>query len=472
MDMTLRCAVEPRFLCDTKMLNAHLVDVQDAKAQLLRDANNIDPKLLMSTDRFRDELERCGVDVEEKISPTGALVPAFAKTDEFMEKLQADVDPYVSALATARLGLKSTLEETRTMKFISVAGCNWGASRLDWTGASFMPIPLRYGGAHTHRLSGEWKMNPQNMPTVRGSKGKSKLRQSLVVCDDETVVTCDLSQIEARIAAWISGCTTLVQEFRDKKDPYSQLATDIFGYPVNRKLKHPNGELIFPIEGFIGKTGILGLGYGAGKDKFDGMVIMSARKDGLDISKIYNRALGDKAVTTYRRRYHQMPRAWNILNGHIGAFWLTPSGGQVKFGPCIIKYGEVVLPSGLSLLYADPGQRFDPETNRTEYRYRYGKTWHRLYGAKLLENIVQALARIVVMNAALRIRARGLSTANPEDYRFRLQAHDELVFIVKKTGVDLAKKIILEEMKRPPTWGPDIPLDAELGEGSSYGAAK
>jgi DNA polymerase family A len=483
MDMVLRCTVEPRFRVDVPMLEQHLIDVRAAKAQLLVDANNVDPKIIMSTPKFKAALEARGVEVEMKVSPTtGKETPCFAKTDEFMELLQDHADPVVAAMAAARIGLKSTLEETRTDKLLSIATQDWsrwhagqvlgsiGTDTAVSGNACFMPMPLRYGGAHTHRLSGEWGMNMQNMPTVRGSKGKSKLRQSLIVGPDETVVTCDLSQIEARLSAWICGCGTLIDEFANKKDPYSQLATDIFGYPVNRKLKHPNGELIFPIEGFIGKTGILGLGYGAGKDKFDTMVIQTARKDGLDISKIYSRPLGDKAVDTYRRRYHEIPRGWWTLEQIIRTAWLSGSASQ-KFGPVTISYGSVLLPSGLSLRYAEPGQRMG-EDGRTEYVYRYGKFWHKLYGAKFLENIVQALARIVVMNAALRIRDRGLHTANPRDYFFSLQAHDELVFIVKTKYLDDAKRVILEEMIRRPSWAPTAPIDAELGQGASYGAAK
>lgn len=467
MDMVLRCCVEPRFQTDIPLLQAHLIDVQEAKQKLLEDANNVDPKIIMSTPKFKAELERLGVEVEMKISPsTGNETPAFAKTDEFMETLQDHADPVVAAMAAARIGLKSTLEETRTEKLLSIAQLAW-PSYVQGT----MPIPLRYGAAHTHRLGGEWKMNMQNMPTVRGSKGKSKLRQSLIVREDEAVVTCDLSQIEARLAAWICGCTKLITEFANKLDPYSQLASDIFGYPVNRKLKLPDGNLKFPIEGFIGKTGILGLGYGAGKDKFDTMVVTSARKDGLDISQIYNRELGDKAVDSYRKRYHEIPRGWRILDQAIQTYWLSGSA-TMKFGPVEISYGNVLLPSGLSLRYADPKCYFNHETGHTEFSYRYGKKRHLIYGAKLLENIVQALARIVVMNAALRIRDRGLHTENPKDYRFVLQAHDELVFIVKRIHLDSAKKIILEEMTRRPSWAKDAPIDAELGEGASYGEAK
>jgi hypothetical protein len=168
-----------------------------------------------------------------------------------------------------------------------------------------MPIPLRYGGAHTHRLSGDWKMNMQNMPTVRGSKGKSKLRLSLSAPPGHTVLTCDLGQIEARLSAWICGENTLIEEFAkydagDKSyDPYNRLASAIFARPVNRKLTGTPDEIM----GFIGKTGILGLGYGCGKDNFHTMVLRSARAMGMDISAIYNRAIGDRGVDTYRTRY-------------------------------------------------------------------------------------------------------------------------------------------------------------------------
>ena len=471
MDLVIRCCVEPRFRCDVPMLEKHLEDVQSAKAQMLVDADNIPRTTIMSTPKFKAALEARGVDVEMKVSPTtGKETPAFAKTDEFMELLQDHLDPVVAAMAAARIGFKSTLEETRTIKLLSIANLDWGQSRPEWSGLNLMPIPLRYGGAHTHRLSGEWKMNMQNMPTVRGSKGKSKLRQSLIVGDDEIVVTCDLSQIEARLVAWISGCTKLVDEFANKKDPYSILATEIFGVPINRKLKDANGKDLFAIEGFIGKTGILGLGYGCGKNNFDTMVIRSARSMGLDISEKYNRVIGDKAVDAYRRRYHEVPAAWRVLDQALQTHWLSGSG-SFKFGPCTISYGNVLLPSGLSLRYADPKIAMG-EDGRNELRYRYGKFWHKIYGAKFLENIVQALARIVVMNAALRIRDRGLHTVNPQDYRFCLQAHDELVFIVKRSELDKAKKIIHEEMTRRPSWAPDAPIDAELGEGASYGAAK
>jgi DNA polymerase len=433
----------------------------------------------MSTPKFRKALEDEGVEIEMKVSPTtGKETPAFAKTDQFMETLGEHPNPRVQALVAARLGLKSTIEETRTEKLISISQLPWqvspdGMPRL-YQGGGTMPIPLRYGGAHTHRLSGDWKMNMQNMPTARGSGGKSKLRQSLCAPPGYTVIVADLGQIEARLVAWISSCVLLMDQFANKKDPYNALASTVFGRPVNRKLVGTIDEIM----GFIGKTGILGLGYGAGKDKFDTMVIQSARKMGVDISAIYTRAIGDKAVDAYRTMYREIPNTWALLDMYLRTVWLN-GAKPVHFGPVTIEQGSVLLPNMMRLNYDQPSTRPAKRTlangrviEEQELIYRYGKLTHKIYGAKFLENIVQALARIVVMNAALRIRCRGFGMLEPDAYRFVLQAHDELVFIVPDAEVDYAKKIIHEEMIRRPSWAPDLPLTADVGSGRTYGEAK
>lgn len=490
MDLVLRCCVEPRFVCDTTLLNLHIQDVQAEKAAMLAAAGNVDKATIMSTAKFKVALEALGVDIEYKESPTAKdefglpkQIPAFSKTDGFMENLQNDPDPMVAALAMARVGLKSTLEETRSQRLWAVGQLPWsilpdGNPRL-YSGGT-MPVPLRFGGAHTHRLSGDWKMNMQNMPTVRGSKGKSKLRLSLKAPPGHTVVTCDLGQIEARLVAWICGAKALVEEFAcydagDKSfDPYNRLGSAIFGRPVNRKLVGTHDEIM----GFIGKTGILGLGFGCGKENFDRMIIRSARSMKMDIAAIYDRAIGDKGVNTYRSRYPQIPASWRKLSSYIESVWSTKSGNNyfVDFGPVQISYGKVLGPNGLAMEYADPDRRWVPDEHgvggRYEYSYRYGKMRHRIYGAKLLENIVQFLARIVVMNAALRIRDRGKYTPYQHAFRFVLQAHDELVFIVPNELLDEAKLVIHQEMVRRPSWAVDLPLVAEIGTGDSYGNAK
>ena len=101
-----------------------------------------------------------------------------------------------------------------------------------------------------------------------------------------------------------------------------------------------------------------------------------------------------------------------------------------------------------------------------EYYYSYGrKTKVKMYTGKFLENIVQFLARIVIMNAACRLYTKyGL--------RFVLQSHDELVFCVPAYQADWAKQVLRYELTQPPTWARDIPLGCDVASGESYGDAK
>jgi DNA polymerase len=473
------------------MLQQHIIDLQTDKQQMLCDVGLVAPdqplmdadalKLagspMRSTPKFCAALEQLGVTIEYKTTPTGRQAPALAKTDEFMGRLQEHPDPRVQTLAATRLGVKSTIEESRAQRMLSVASLDWahyrdGNVRL-YSGGT-MPIPLRYAGAHTHRLSGDWKMNMQNLPTMRGSKGRSKLRLSLLAPPGHYVLVADLGQIEARLVAWICGCLQLIQQFEkydagDKSfDPYNRLGSAIFGFPVDRK--------IHKVEGFIGKTGILGLGYGAGDIKFFDMVLKLARALGEDISGIrWSQTLATMSVMTYRSTYHQIPGGWTRLSAALGNEWLGQGRNSVaKFGPVTISKGTVHLPSGLSLNYAKPQKRYYEREDKngvvrkgSELVYQYGRTWHKIYGAKMLENIVQALARIILTNAKLRINDRF-----PIEGRFALQAHDELVYIVTDQHVDKLRDIVHQEMTRRPSWAPTLPLKVESKVGRSYGDCK
>lgn len=173
MDLVLRCTVEPRFKADTRLLVEHIEGLQKEKANMRREAG-VEVDALMSTAKFTELLQSLGVKVETKISAAGNEIPALAKTDKFMTDLLEHEDPRVQALAAARLGHKSTIEETRAAKLLFIAFQNW-PSYVNGN----IPVPLAYGKAHTQRLAGDWGMNMQNLPTARGSKGKSKLRHAL-----------------------------------------------------------------------------------------------------------------------------------------------------------------------------------------------------------------------------------------------------------------------------------------------------
>jgi len=441
MDMILRCAIQPQMQLDQYVLSEHLALIRAKKEDLLQKVT-LDKDALMSNEKFASALQALGVEPPRKTSlVTGKEAWAFAKTDPQFIELEDHEDATVQALVAARLGHKSTLEETRTERFMKIA-------RLTWPGneQQLMPMPLRYSGAHTHRLSGDWNLNVQNMP--RGGA----LRRALIAPSHHLILAADASQIEARIVAWICGQDDLVDQFDKGEDVYSSFASKVFGRRIDKKKD--------PAERFIGKTAILGLGYGLGWVKFQRTVKMQSKaQTGTLIDLSDEEALN--IVTTYRTSYSAIPALWKQLNNHIPI--LAGAPGSFTVGPCEFSSGSISLPSGLRLKYHNLQQTEDG------WEYTYAGKPKRLYGGALLENIVQALARIAVMDAGVRLRKRFAAMG---DIRLALQVHDELVFVVPEELADECKGIALEEMSRRPSWAPTLPLAAEAGVGSNYGDAK
>lgn len=443
MDRIIRCATQPKFQLEPYILHEHLALVK-AKKEALMQRIGFTREDLMSNDKFAAALLTLGVTPPRKVSlATGKDTWAFSKTDPEFIALEEHEDEEVQALVSARLGVKTTLEETRTQRFIDLSNLQWAE------GDRWMPIPLRYGGAHTHRLSGEWKMNLQNLP--RGGA----LRKALIAPAGYKVIAPDSSQIEARINAWLGGEEALLQSFREGRDIYSEFASTVFGYPVSKQMKK---------ERFLGKTSILGLGYSMGWAKFQTTVKIQSRAQ-LKEEILLSDVEAQRIVQTYRRTYGGIANVWNTLNS-AGITALNSNGG-FAIGPCTFQKNKISLPSGLFLHYHD--MKFDAE--KKEWTYSYGGMPKRVYGGKLCENIVQALARIVVMDAALTIEKRFKSEFdNPPG--LALQVHDELVYVVPDDVVDRAVEICDEEMRRPPAWAPNLPLASECDVGQSYGDAK
>lgn len=448
-DAVIRCAVLPQFMLDTSVLAEHLFAVRQEKEQLLATAmlagvNSKDD--LMSNEKFAAVLEGLGVDPPMKVSPTtGKQTYAFAKTDQGLQDLLEHENEAVQAGVAARLGHKTTIEETRTERFLSIANLTWNSTAVTLGGNSqMMPMPLRNYGAHTHRLSGDWKLNVQNL------KRGGKLRKALKAPPGYVVVAVDSSQIEARMVAWLSRCFKLLEAFEQGADVYSQFASEVFGYLVTKALVP---------ERFVGKQAILGLGYGLGWQKFGRSIpILSKLQLGSSIPMPDEQAI--RVVDTYRKTYHQIPATWRHLNNLIGVS--LAGGTAAQFGPCTFEKGRIILPSGLDLTYHD---LYQADGN---WLFTYGGKIKRLYGGALMENISQALARIVIMDAMIRVRQR----LDKHGIRLALQVHDELVYVVEERLAPTVKQILLEEMNRRPSWAPDLPLASEAGIGPNYGEAK
>lgn len=235
IDLTLQMFTDPVLQLNLPLLEQHLVDVVDRKEKLIAEASS-DRDTLLSNQKFAERLRELGVDPPMKISPTtGKPSLALAKSDEGFKALAEHPKEEVQALVAARLGTKSTLEETRTQRFIDIAK------------RGSLPIPLRYYAAHTGRWGGDDKLNIQNLP----SRGKNKNMLKMAICPPPgyVIVDADSSQIEARIVAWLAGQKDLVLAFEEGRDVYKIMAGKIYG-------KDP--DAITDDERFVGKTTILG----------------------------------------------------------------------------------------------------------------------------------------------------------------------------------------------------------------------
>ena len=227
IDLTLRMFIEPVLELDRDLLITHLQEVKDRKANLLAtlrdkmiEQGNADfvqtiftegteglKRLLMSNDKFAAALELLGVIPPLKVSPTtGRTTYAFAKTDPGMIALQDHPNEQVQALVAARLGNKTTLEETRTERFI------------DMSFRGKFPVPLRYYGAHSGRWSGQDKINLQNLPSRGENAGK--IKRAIQAPPGHVIIDADSSQIEARTLAWLAGQEDLVKAFETGQDVY------------------------------------------------------------------------------------------------------------------------------------------------------------------------------------------------------------------------------------------------------------
>ena len=119
IDLTIRMFTEPKLELNKGLLVRHLAEVRAKKEDLLNSVT-VDKNTLMSNPKFAAILESMKIKVPMKESPaTGKQTYALAKTDEGFKALLEHEDPYVQALAAARIGNKSTIEETRTETFIT-----------------------------------------------------------------------------------------------------------------------------------------------------------------------------------------------------------------------------------------------------------------------------------------------------------------------------------------------------------------
>lgn len=428
IDLTIRMFTEPVLQLDKDLLKNHLLTEKQRKAELLE---NFDKDTLMSNPQFADLLASFGVTPPMKKSPTtGKQTFAFSKTDEEFKALLEHEDTRVQALVAARLGTKSTIEETRTERFIGIAE------------RGPMPVPLRYYAAHTGRWGGDDKINLQNL------QRKSPLKKAILAPFGYVMVDSDSSQIEARTLAWLAGQDDLVEAFERGEDVYRIMASAIYGKAV---------EKITADERFVGKTTILGAGYGMGAAKFKAQL----KNFGVEVTL----EEAQRIINTYRATYPKITALWksaaNVLPAIIGE--QTTAFGRDDILKVDGSEG-ILLPNGLRLKYPNLRWVEMEENGKPQFVYdtKKGKTTvpNRIYGGKIIENVCQALARIVIGEQMLMVAKK---------YRVVMTVHDAIACIVPTSEAETGKEFVELCMRLRPSWATELPLNCEAGYGRSYG---
>jgi DNA polymerase len=429
IDMTLRMFIEPRLELDAQLLERHLEQIKATKGELLA-ASSADKSDLMSSNKFAELLRGLGVVPPMKISPTtNKPTYAFSKTDQEFLALADHPDDRVQALVAARLGNKSTLEETRTQRFIDIA------SRGN------LPVPIRYYAAHTGRFGGDDKINLQNLPS-RGANG-NQLKKAMVAPKGYTIIDADSSQIEARVLAWLAGQDDLVEAFANREDVYKKMASAIYGIAESD---------IDKSQRFVGKTTILGAGYGMGALKFQ----VQLKNMGVDVG--LNEA--KRIIDIYRRTNDAIVKLWRqaqVMLTNLSRGEVAPLGkvGVVQVMP---KDSAIKLPSGLLMRYDD--LQFEQNEKGVQFHYRTRRGRTKIYGGKVIENVCQAIARCIIAEQMLQIAKK---------YKVVLTVHDAIAVCVRDAEAEDAQAYVEKCMRWVPAWAEGLPVNCESGAGKSYG---
>lgn len=436
IDMTVRMFTEPALVGDVdKIRELYSAEVK-RKEELLLQANS-DRDTIMSNDKFADALRSLGVEPPVKLSlRTGKDTYAFAKSDKSFTDLLEHPEIEVQALVSARLGTKTTIAETRAQRFIDMAE------------RGPLPVYLNFWGAKTTgRYSGGNQVNWQNLPARGISAG---LRNALMAPPGHKVLVGDSSNIELRTVMALAGQFDVLDKLRSGVDLYCDFASQLFGRAITKADK---------AERQLGKVAMLSLQYGAGAERFTEMVRLVARQDPalkpITLNEAYAivdlyRRVHDKVVALWERcQYVVLPDIANnqcsLLNVDVNGWFITQKEGFGRPGEPGVVYKDL-------------------QWDGKEWTYQMGRMRVRIYGPKVVENLSQHAAMLIVMWQTARINER---------HPVKLSVHDEAVTVVRDEIITDARAYMEECLSMAPKWCRDIiPVACETGVGESYGNAK
>ena len=453
IDMTLKMYTRPVLQLDQKMLIQALTEEGNTREALLQRLN-IDESELASNPKFAQILTGLGVTPPTKISKTtGKQTLALAKNDALFQALLNGSNEDVALLCEARLKVKSTTERTRAQRF------------LDISQRGPLPVPLSYYGAQT----GRWTAAKGSAINMQNLKRGSFLRKAIMAPEGHQLVVGDLSQIEPRVLAWLSDYTDMLDIFRAGGDPYAAFGAQMFNIPGLTKESHPDLRQ-------SAKSALLGCGYGLGWAAFASQLLTGfLGAPPVRYSKEFAKALGvnpeyaqrfldweenvtkleeiphtctekellvhclaaKKIIDIYRATAAPVVEMWDLFGQLIER---SLYNGKEYTHKCLtFKKGQIILPSGMSLLYPDLAIRRtkDEKTKKEHVEWTYGENRTKIYAGKITNNVTQGVARCVMTDGMVRTAKR---------YFVAGTVHDEQIVVVPDAEVQEAKTWVLAQM--------------------------
>lgn len=489
MTTSIEMYTYPVMELDTKVLEEVKANVNQLREESLARAG-VTLEEVRSDAKFAEALMKLGVEPPTKINTKGEVKYAFAKKDlEFLKLLEHE-DEGVRELAQARFDNKSSQAVTRVEDFLSKAE------------RGKLCVGIEYYGARTGRFGG-FEGNLQNLnrnkvvgkdtPYGRlvfykgkvdrfmklGSDGKVLLARAGWVENDEdelhevglrdsvkapkgkTLVVNDLSQIECRILAYTAHEQWVLDAFVAKKDIYKAQASKSFGVPYEEITKSMR---------FVGKSQILGLGFQAGENGL--RVVLGKRSEDFSSEELQG------WVKSYRASVPNIVAFWRKYKAVLRAMVQGMNVGIDDKGILQLEGNCVVLPNGMKLVYRDI--RCEKNENGFDQYVYWGRNirtkkpdWENTFEGRMVENAVQALARIVLTTQMGWIKAefrkRGWSR---DDAHLAMQVHDELIVCCREDIAEEVLEIMQHYMAKPPHWASDLPLGSDGDIAKRYGCAK
>jgi DNA polymerase I - 3''-5'' exonuclease and polymerase domains len=403
------------------------------------DAPTLSPKA------FAEECRKCG------LTPPKSLAKTDAHANAFLDKY-AEQYPWIKAMREFRS------VNTFLGKLVSIKNAIMPDGRMQYN--------VKYFGAHTGRFSGgstdSARFNMQNMP--RGDMFGVNMRSLFLADEGDAFVSVDLSQIEGRLLPWASGDGTLIERIKQYPDLYEANARAWGRWTAPEPLNStPEGKKLRP---YI-KASCLGCGYQAGPDKFKEYAKLVCNLD-------LTREEAAEMVYGFRNANPKIVALWDmfqqaIRNAALGLQQVEPDSGIDPHDLWI------ELPSGRKYVYEGchvfvPG--IDPDENKAgkkaaragnkgskfmEIKTAVGGKKVYMYGGKMTENYIQAMARDLFV--------RGLIALHDNGFKILFHVHDEADISLPKDGefvkrCDLAQRL----MANPPgaEWTEDCPLASEV----------